>query len=434
MHGPAPAARGRLSTAAHNEKNRRPVSMTEINPDRLWATLQASAEIGRWLPPGLQRLALSDADRDMRDTFCGWCRQSGYSVRVDQVGNIFARRDGTEEIEPVLVGSHLDTQVAGGRYDGILGVLSGLEVLRFLDDSGARTRRPVEVVSWSNEEGARFSPPMLGSAAYAGALPLHEALATKDDADRSFGDELVRIGYAGTEPVPGPRPSAYFELHIEQDDFLDRSGINLGIVTAARSVRGFLLKLTGETSHSGATPMRRRRDAFIGAAELAVALDAMVRTDGDDVRGSVPRIDVWPNRPGIVPGEATLTFDFRHGDPSALESMLRRVEEIVADICERRQLSCSWLRSWRFGEEIAFDAGLAATARQAAADLGIATADMASWAGHDAYWLATIAPALILFTPCVGGVSHNEKEDIEFDRVIHGVSVLARSVLLAANR
>ncbi len=408
--------------------------LSGLNGDRLFETIEDASRIGRWRTTGVRRLALDDADRAMRDAFCGWCADSGLDVGVDRVGNVFARREGTEDEAPVTIGSHLDTQVAGGRYDGALGVLAGLELVRTLDENEIATRRPIVVANWSNEEGARFQPPMLGSSAYAGTIELADALAAADRDGTTFGDELRRIGYAGDLPTPGPPPAAYFEFHIEQGDVLDRRGLDLGIVTAAYPSRGTVLRFRGETAHAGATPMRRRHDALIGAAELVIALDALAADGGDEVRATVPQFDVWPNRPGIVAGEATVTVDVRHADAGRLEQLCERLDEIQADIARRHGLEVTVERSWRFGSGIAFDESLAAAARRAAADLAVTTIDMSSTAGHDAYAIAAVAPTLILFAPCWQGITHNEHEDVDPERVLRAADVLARVVVETAQR
>jgi N-carbamoyl-L-amino-acid hydrolase len=411
-------------------------ALPAIDGARLWASLETAGEIGRWRSPGVQRLALSDADRQMRDTFCGWCKDAGLRVTVDRMGNIFARRPGatSETADPVMVGSHLDTQVAGGRYDGVLGVLAGLEVVRWLDEHELTTHRPVEVVCWTNEEGARFRPSMLGSAVFAGSLDAAAALAQTDEEGLRVGDELERIGYAGSAEVPGHPPHAYFELHIEQSDSLHRSGLNLGIVTSAYAAQGMTVSLNGQTAHAGATPMRGRHDPLVGAAELIAALDTIARSGGDEMRATATRLHAWPNRTGITAGEAVLTFDYRHATADGLNRMAGELERALHDICERRGLTFAREDEWEFGRGISFDPALAAGARRHAARLGVTTTDMASAAGHDAYWLATIAPTLILFVPCVDGITHNEHEAIEPERVLPGVNVLAATVLEAAGQ
>ena len=408
--------------------------LTRLDSNRLFETLEQASRIGRWRETGVRRLALDDADRAMRDRFCGWCVESGLDVGVDRVGNVFARRDGTADEAPVMIGSHLDTQVAGGRYDGALGVLAGLEIVRMLDEHAIATRRPIVIANWSNEEGARFQPPMLGSSAYAGAIEPADALAATDRDGTTFGDELRRIGYNGDLPIPGSPPGAYFEFHIEQGDVLDRRGLDLGIVTSAYPSRGTVIGFRGETAHAGATPMRRRHDALVGAAELVTALDALVSDGGDQVRATVPRFDVWPNRPGIVAGEATVTVDVRHADAAGLEQLCERFDEIRDDIARRHGLAMTVERSWQFGVGVSFDEPLAAVARRAAADLKVTAIDMPSTAGHDAYALAAIAPTLILFAPCLKGITHNEHEDVDPDRVLRAADVLARVVLETAQR
>jgi beta-ureidopropionase / N-carbamoyl-L-amino-acid hydrolase len=408
--------------------------MTGLDGERLFGTLEAASRIGRWRETGVRRLALDDADRTMRDAFCEWCADSGLHVTVDRVGNIFARRDGTEDIAPVMIGSHLDTQVAGGRYDGALGVLSGLEIARTFDDHDVATRRPIIIANWSNEEGARYQPPMLGSTAFAGGIELTDALATVDRDGASFGDELARIGYAGEGPVPGDPPAAYLELHIEQGDELDRHGRDLGIVTSAYPSRGIVLRFVGETAHAGATPMRRRRDALVGAAEMVTAVHALAADRGDEVRVTVPQFDVWPNRPGIVAAEATITIDIRHADAAELGRLSERVTAIREDVARRHDLQVSVERSWTFGSGASFDESLASFAREAALELGVTATEMRSTAGHDAYALAAVAPTLVLFTPCVRGITHNEHEDIEPGRVLRAANVFARVAVKAAQR
>jgi beta-ureidopropionase / N-carbamoyl-L-amino-acid hydrolase len=408
--------------------------LTGLDGARLFATLEEASRIGRWREIGVRRLALDDADRAVRDAFCGWCADSGLEVGVDRVGNVFARRDGTVDTEPVMIGSHLDTQVAGGRYDGALGVLAGLELIRTLDEQRIATRRPIVVASWSDEEGARFPPPMLGSTVFTGGIELADALATTDRDGRTFGDEVRRIGYAGELPVPGPAPAAYVEFHIEQGDVLDRRGVDLGIVTSAYPSRGTVLRLRGETAHAGATPMRRRHDALVGAAALVTAVDALAAGGGDEVRTTVPQIDVWPNRPGIVAGEATVTVDVRHADAAGLRRLCERLDEIRDEIARRYGLEVTVERSWGFGAGVTFDETLAATARAAAADLAVPAIEMASTAGHDAYALAAVAPTLILFAPCREGITHNEHEDVDPDRVLRAANVFARVVLETAQR
>src|SRR5687768_2019946 len=274
-----------------------------VNGARLWDTILASARIGPGrTPTGLRRLALTDADREMRDLFARWCRDAGCTVTVDRMGNMFARRPGSDDsLPPVLVGSHLDTQIAGGRYDGILGVLAALEIVRTFNDAGVRTRRPIEIVNWTNEEGARFQPPMLGSAVFAGVRTLEWGHARTDDAGRTVGEELRRIGYAGTAPVGGRAVDAYFELHIEQGPLLDDKGIPVGVVAGTYAVRGMNVEIRGETAHSGPTPMAARRNALVGGAMLIVAVNEIGWSYAPDGKATTSRIEVCRTSPASCP-------------------------------------------------------------------------------------------------------------------------------------
>src|SRR5215471_17815464 len=309
-------------------KDRR--NVFEVDGDRLWTTLERSGEIGPGRAGGLRRLALSVDDGIMRDQFVEWCRAAGCAITTDRVGNVFARRSGTEDnLPPVVIGSHLDTQVAGGRYDGILGVLAGLEILRTLNDHKIATRRALEVVSWSNEEGARFQPPMMASAAFAGRLPVEFVLQQVDDGGLSFGDELSKIGYAGIAPVGRRAQDAYFELHIEQGPVLERMGVPIGIVTGGYAVHGMHIDVIGETAHSGPTPMDKRRNALVGAAMIAVAVNEIGwRYHATEGKSTVPRLVCWPNKPGILSSYAQVTVDVRHADPAEAEKM--RSEMVTA--------------------------------------------------------------------------------------------------------
>src|SRR5499427_166422 len=350
-----------------------PTPNLSMNGPRLWETILASARIGPGrIETGLRRLALTDADREMRDLFVRWCRDAGCVVTVDRMGSIFARREGTEPtLPPVLIGSHLDTQIAGGRFDGILGVLSGLEVIRALNDAGLHTRRAVELVSWTNEEGARFAPPMLASAVFGGVRPLEWALARTDADGRTVGEELARIGYAGHAPVGGRPVDAYFELHIEQGPILDEKGIPVGVVTGGFEVRGVIVEVRGETAHAGPTPMAQRRNALVGAA--------------------------------------------------------------MVDCGERAQVEMQIVETWQFGSE-RFDPELVGLVRRTAARLEAPSIDMLSQAGHDAYYVSRVAPTAMIFTPCERGISHNERESCTLDDCIPGANVLLHAVLERANR
>jgi beta-ureidopropionase / N-carbamoyl-L-amino-acid hydrolase len=405
-----------------------------LNGDRLWGTIEASSAIGRGPHGGLRRLTLTDEDKEVRDLLARWARESGFGLRIDRLGNMFVRREGQHpELPPVLIGSHLDTQAAGGRFDGILGVLGGLEVLRTLEESGIATRRAIEVVNWTNEEGARFYPPMLSSLVFAGKESVSWAEDRVDKTGVRLGDELARIGYRGDAPV-GDRPvDSYFELHIEQGPRLDAARIPVGIVTGGFPTRGMRIDVVGETAHVGPTAMARRRNALVGASHAAVAIDEIGwRYSAGDGKTTAARLDLWPNLPGIISERASLFCDMRHPDAAMLERMVLDLDTALPHCARRSQCSIAIAERWGFGG-LAFDGGLIALAREAAADLGHATLDLQSEAGHDAYNMASICPAAMIFAPCKDGISHNEKEDMSLEQALPAANVLLRAVLARAN-
>ncbi|MDX2155352.1 MAG: Zn-dependent hydrolase [Hyphomicrobiaceae bacterium] len=406
-----------------------------IDADRLWQTIMVSAGIGRGSKGGLNRLTLTDDDRSMRDQLAAWARAGGWSVTVDRLGSMFVRREGREPgLPPVLIGSHLDTQAGGGRFDGILGVLAGLEVLRTLDAAGIGTRRAIEVVNWTNEEGARFSPPMVASLVFAGKETVSWAEARTDKTGATLGVELARIGYAGAAPVGGRPIDAYFELHIEQGPRLDAAGIPVGIVTGGFPTQAMRIEVEGETAHVGPTPMARRRNALVGAAHVAVAIDEIGwRYSSAEGKTTAARLDLSPNLPGIISDRATLYCDMRHPDADGLAAMIGEVETAIADCARRSRCRIGIAERWGFGG-FDFDAGLVTLIRDAARTLGLATMDLKSEAGHDAYHMASICPAAMIFTPCRGGVTHNEAEDMTVSEAAAGANVLLRAALARADR
>ena len=402
---------------------------TGINLDRFARTLEASSRIGAGREGGLARFALSDADREMRDLFVGWCREAGLTVRVDALGNIFARRAGREDgLAPVMTGSHLDTQANGGRFDGIVGVLGALELVRRLNDIGHTTRRPIEIVNWTNEEGARFSPPMTCSGGFAGIYDRDWVLARRADDGPTLGEELKRIGYAGDAPVGGLTPHAYFELHIEQGPILDAEGIDVGIVTHAYASHGFRVQFHGETAHAGPWPMERRRNALVAAARLSVLVDDIgwdfAESGG---KSTTARLVAWPNKTGIVSDWAEVNVDIRHDDPRIAAIMAERVMRAVGEAGARAGCTGKIVESWNWGGAI-FDAELIRGVREQASRLGHATRDLPSQAGHDAYFLARICPTAMIFTPCRDGVTHNHGEDVALERLRPGLETLLHAV------
>jgi len=406
-----------------------------IDAGRFWSTVMRSGEIGPGKAGGLRRLALTDADKEMRDLFVTWCTEAGCTVTVDRVGNIFARRPGAEDhLPPVLIGSHLDTQFAGGKYDGIVGVLAGLEILRTLDDRRLRTKRPLELVCWTNEEGARFTPPMVASGAFAGVFELDWVLGLRDDDGKTFGSELERIGYNGKTAVGGRSIDAYFELHIEQGPILDRESVPVGIVVGGYATRGMHVDIHGETAHAGPTPMDRRRNALVGASMLAVAVNEVGwKYHPTEGKATVARMIAWPNKAGILSEYAQLTCDVRHAERAVADQMLAEVRAAIPDCARRANVEMRIAGEWQFGNE-RFDPGCVRLIREAAQALGVPHRDILSQAGHDAYYISRIAPTAMIFTPCRDGSSHNEAEHAELDYTAPGVNVLLHAVLARANR
>lgn len=406
-----------------------------IDPDRLWSTLMRSAEIGPGKAGGLCRLPGSDEDKQMRDQFAEWCEEAGLTMTVDRLGNMFAKRAGSDDsLPPVTMGSHLDTQYAGGRFDGILGVLAGLEVVRTLNDAGIETKRPIEVINWTNEEGCRFSPSMCCSGAFAGVFDADWVASREDDDGFRQGEELERIGYRGDVPVGGREFDSYFELHIEQGPQLDAEDLPLGIVTHGYKTHGMHVDVRGVTSHAGPTPMPIRRDALAAASRVIAAVnDIGIKYHNSGGRATAPRVVAWPNKPGILAEWAQFSVDCRHPEEAGANAMRDEIEVAIAEASEKNKVEMEVVSRWEFGNE-KFSDELIGLVRDTAKDLGVTHKDMQSLAGHDAYHIAKIAPTVLIFSPCVDGITHNEDEDIELDKTVPAVNVLANAVLARANR
>jgi len=407
----------------------------EIDAQRLWDSLERSAAIGRFRDVGLRRLALSAEDKEMRDLFVAWARDAGCSVEIDRLGNIFARRPGSDPaLPPVAIGSHLDTQICGGRYDGILGVLCGLEVVRTLNDRAIQTKRGIEVICWTNEEGARFSPPMMGSMAFAKVLPLETVLATTDDAGVTVAEALDEIGYAGRAPLGQRAFDAYLELHIEQAPVLDREGCDIGIVVGGYRTQALRLTVKGDTGHAGGTPMAMRRNALVGAGYVIASLnDIGLAYAVDEGRTTTTRIESFPNLPGTYAEQVKLTVDFRHIDPARFDAMRREVDAAIAAAAEKANVEIDVAEGWSWGTEL-FAADCIELLRTTARELGLPYREMRSQAGHDAYAVATMAPTAMIFTPCHEGISHNVNEAIELARSVPGANLLLNAAVARANR
>jgi N-carbamoyl-L-amino-acid hydrolase len=360
-------------------------------------------------------------------------RALGLDVRVDRIGNVVATRPGLDAaLDPVMTGSHIDTVRTGGRYDGNLGVLAGLEVVRALDDAGVRTRRPLAVAFFTNEEGSRFPPDMLGSLVYAGGLALEDALDTVGIDGAVLGDELERIGWAGEHAVPGPAPHAYVELHIEQGPLLEEQGVTIGAVTGVQGISWQELTLTGQANHAGTTPMRLRRDAGYAAAEVTTFVRRLAAELGGHQVGTVGRVDLHPDLVNVVAARATLTVDLRNTDEGVLAEAERRLREHVADVAAGERVEATWRRLARF-EPVAFDSGVVDMVEQAAGDRGLSVMRLPSGAGHDAQMLARTCPTGMVFVPSRAGVSHNPAEFTEPADIAAGAQVLADVLLELAS-
>ena len=400
-----------------------------INGPRLWSSLMEMAEIGATPKGGVNRLTLTDLDRQSRDLFADWCRAAGCSITIDRMGSMFARRKGVDDsLPPVMVGSHLDTQPTGGKFDGALGVMAALEVVRSLNDLDIRTRHPIEICMWTNEEGSRYAPAMVGSGVFAGVVPLEVALAMKDVDGKVFGDELVRIGYAGSAPVGGRPVHALFELHIEQGPILEEAGIDIGIVTAANGQKWYEITLEGVESHAGPTPMNRRKDALLGAARIVELVNQIGHAFDPGACATCGMIQSYPNSRNVIPGRVFLTVDFRHPEAARLVAMDKALREGIDEIVTRTGLTFDMKMVADF-PPLPFDASCVEAVRDAASRLGYSAREITSGAGHDAVYMARICPAAMVFTPCIDGISHNEAENMTPDWATAGCNVLVHAVL-----
>ncbi len=405
------------------------LSNVRINGARLWDSLMEMAKIGATPKGGCKRLTLTDLDKQGRELFRRWCEAEGCTVKVDEMGNMFARRTGEDpSLPPVIVGSHLDTQPTGGKFDGVLGVLGALEVVRSLNDLKIKTRYPIEVANWTNEEGSRFAPAMVSSGVFAGVFTRDFAYSRVDSEGRTLGGELERIGFRGEEPVGGRPVHAYFELHIEQGPILEDENLDVGVVTHGQGQRWYEIRLTGFESHAGSTPMPRRKDALLGAARIVELVNAIGLSKAPLGVSTVGMLNPYPNSRNVIPGEVFMTCEFRHPIDATLSEMDAALKEGVEAITTKIGLTCD-LKQVFYYPPVAFDPGCVEAVRRAAERFGYSHRDIVSGAGHDACYLARVAPSSMVFTPCVDGVSHNEAEDIKQERSTAGANVLMHAVL-----
>jgi len=404
-------------------------SSLRINSDRLWQSLMEMAQIGATEKGGCNRQALTDEDGKGRDLFVGWCRQIGCSITVDAMGNIFARRDGrNNDLAPILAGSHLDTQPTGGKFDGVFGVLAGLEVLRTLADADVVTEAPLEVAAWTNEEGSRFAPAMMGSGVWCDVHDIDTVYATTDKAGKSVGDELQRIGYRGEIPARARPLKAAFEVHIEQGPILEREGLQIGVLNGIQGLRWYDLVIDGDACHAGPTPMDSRKDPFMAAAPIFAGCYALAESQGPWGRATFGDIRAEPGSRNTVPERLVVAVDLRHPDATVLDQMDREFRGLVARECEARGLEYRVEEIWHM-PVTGFAPQCVQAVRAATEMLGYSHMEMVSGAGHDSLNLATVVPTGMIFVPCEDGISHNEIENAKPEDLEAGCNVLLHAML-----
>ena len=407
-------------------------SNLRVNGNRLWNGLMEMAKIGPGIAGGNNRQALTDEDAEARILFQNWCKEAGLSIGVDQMGTMFARREGVvQDALPVYVGSHLDTQPTGGKYDGVLGVLAGLEIIQTLNEQGIKTKHPIVVVNFTNEEGTRFPPAMVASGVFAGVHSLEWAYSREDSEGKTFGDELKRINWIGDEEVGARKMKAFFELHIEQGPILELEGKEIGVVTHGQGLNWLEIRLTGKESHTGSTPMPLRINAGLGMARVTQLVDEIAHQYEPNAVGAIGQCDIYPNSRNIIPGKAIFTVDFRHPEKSIIASMERDLKMGAKKIAEEIGLALE-IESVGGFDPVTFDPDCVATVRAAAEKLGYEHRDLVSGAGHDACWINKVAPTAMVMCPCVGGLSHNEAEEISQKWASAGADVLLHAVLESA--
>ncbi|WP_028210491.1 Zn-dependent hydrolase [Paraburkholderia mimosarum] len=406
--------------------------LLQIDGPRLWASLMEMAQIGATAGGGVCRLALTEEDQRGRELFARWCCEAGMTVWTDEVGNLFARREGDDaQAAPVLMGSHLDTQPEGGRFDGVYGVLAALEVVRALNDAGERTAKPIQICSWTNEEGARFTPAMLGSAVFTGAMTLADALARKDADGVTLGAALDACGARGTRAVQGIAVDAYFEAHIEQGPILEAHGTTIGVVTGGQAIRWFDVNVTGVAAHAGTTPMRYRKDAWFGAAQMSLEIERVMAGYAPLGLVTIGQAQIAHSSRNTIAANLTFTVDLRHPDDAQLDTMERDLRSVCAAVGEARGLGVQITHCWT-SPATPFDAECVALVAEATARCGYAHERIVSGAGHDAIHLARYCPSAMVFIPCVDGLSHNEAEDALPADVTAGAKVLLNAVAARA--
>jgi beta-ureidopropionase / N-carbamoyl-L-amino-acid hydrolase len=403
-----------------------------INEARLWDSLMEMAKIGPGVAGGNNRQTLTDDDAKGRALFAEWCKAAGMTMGVDTMGTMFATRAGEDaDALPVYMGSHLDTQPTGGKYDGVLGVLGALEVVRSMNDAGIKTKHPIVVTNWTNEEGTRFAPAMLASGVFAGMHTQDWAYARRDAEGKAFGDELARIGWVGDEVVGSRKMHAMIELHIEQGPILEAEGRDVGVVTHGQGLWWLQITLTGKDAHTGSTPMNMRVNAGLGMARITEAVHRIAMSHQPGAVGAVGHANVYPNSRNVIPGKAVFTVDIRSPDQSKLDAMKAEVERAARAVALELGLGIEIEDVGHF-DPVTFDAGLVDVVRGSAERLGYSHMDIISGAGHDACWINRVAPTVMIMCPCVDGLSHNEAEEISPEWAAAGTDVMFHTVLEVA--
>jgi N-carbamoyl-L-amino-acid hydrolase len=404
----------------------------KINSDRLWDSLMEMAKIGPGIAGGNNRQTVTDEDSEGRHLFQSWCEAAGCKMGLDQMGNMFAHRDGTNpDALPVYVGSHLDTQPTGGKYDGVLGVLSGLEILRTMNDLDITTEHPIVVTNWTNEEGTRYAPAMLSSGVFAGLHTQDWAYDRTDAEGKTFGDELKRIGWRGEEEVGARKMHAFFELHIEQGPILEAEDKQIGVVTHGQGLSWTQITILGKEAHTGSTPMPMRKNAGLAMARILDKVDEIAMSHAPHAVGAAGHIEVSPNSRNVIPGKAVFTVDLRSPDLAVIDDMEARLQTEAQSICDTMGMDVTFEKVGGF-DPVTFDETCVGAVRAAAERLGYSHMNLISGAGHDACWINRVAPTAMVMCPCVDGLSHNEAEDISQEWAAAGTDVLLHAVLETA--
>ena len=403
-----------------------------INSDRLWDSLMTMAKIGPGIAGGNNRQTVTVEDGEARKLLQKWSEDAGMTMKVDELGSMFFKREGTDKNAlPVVIGSHLDTQPTGGKYDGVLGVLAGLEIVRTLNDLNIQTKHPILVVNWTNEEGSRFPPAMMASAGYAGIYEVNTLLSAKDAEGNIFGDELDKIGWKGSETVGSQKFHCYYELHIEQGPILETEEVDIGIVTHGQGLKWLEVKLSGVEQHTGTTPMNVRKDTSLALSEIILAVNHIANKNQPNALGSVGHIEVSPNSRNVIAGNSLFTVDIRSPDINKLVKMENELKQMITDICKRYKIEFEMDQIGGF-DPVAFDKECLNNIRNSANKFGYSHKDIVSGAGHDACWINTVAPSAMIMCPCVDGLSHNEAEEIKPEWASSSTNVMLHAAIASA--